>query len=167
MSVEWISQNREGLLENVDMRPLCSGSGVGRRAKREGVCYVPVFWEKDSAHSCTKGVNAKQTCLTHASPSAVMALLSKILPPPYDPPTHTHSTVPLPFAHIHCPPAQAAALRRRVWGTAAPPNLEGFLINTEPCGGWGLQYCVSGQTDRPFVIHCSSARYAYRHTGIQ
>lgn len=114
MSVEWISQYREGLLKNVDMRPLCSGSGVGRRAKREGVCYVPVFWEKDSAHSCTKGVNAKQTCLTHASPSAVMALLSKILPPPYDPPPHTHTlhcaspfcSLPLSTGSICSPPSQ-------------------------------------------------------------
>lgn len=29
---------------------------------------VPVFWEKDSAHSCAQGINAKQTCLAHASP---------------------------------------------------------------------------------------------------
>lgn len=63
--------------------PLCSRCGVGRRASREGVCCVPVFWEKDSAHSCSEGVNAKQTCLTHASPSAVMALLSKTPPPLY------------------------------------------------------------------------------------
>lgn len=70
--------------------PLCSRCGVGRRASREGVCCVPVFWEKDSAHSCSEGVNAKQTCLTHASPSAVMALLSKT------PPLCTHISVPLP-----------------------------------------------------------------------
>lgn len=81
--------------------PRALAEGIGWRANREGVCCVPVFWEKDSAHSCAKGVNAKQTCLTHASPSAVMALLSKILP--RDPPlyTHTHCTVPLPFAHFH------------------------------------------------------------------
>lgn len=126
--------------------PLYSSWGVGWRTSREGVCCVPVFWEKDSAHSCAQGVNAKQTCLTHASPSAVMALLSKIHPSSSWPTSiHTYTLhCASPFAHFHW--LKDAAPDRRVQGTAARPTQEGFLINTEPCGGWGLQYCVSGQT---------------------
>lgn len=81
--------------------PQCSRCGVGRRASREGVCCVPVFWEKDSAHSCAPAVNVKQTCLTHASPSAVMALLSKTPPPPQ----YTQLCAS-PSALSQCPPAQ-------------------------------------------------------------
>lgn len=37
---------------------------------------VPVFWER-TIQTAVCGVNAKQTCLAHASPSAVMAPLTK------------------------------------------------------------------------------------------
>lgn len=132
--------------------PLCSSSGVGRRASREGVCCVPVFWEKDSAHSCAQGVNAKQTCLTHAPSSAVMALLSKIPPPPH---THTHWTVPLPLLTSTMstrPKLQHLNCRDR--GTVAQLTQEGFLIK-----GCGRQYCVSGWTGACviFRVDCFSA----------
>lgn len=146
--------------------PLCSGWGVGRRASREGVCCVPVFWEKDSAHSCARGVNAKQTCLTHASLSAVMALLSKRSSPSSSRPTSTHTYT------LHC--ASPLSLtsttivhRLKAAGSEAQPHgptQEGVLINIEPCGGCGLQYCVSGQTG-PSVF--SLVAHTYWHSIAQ
>lgn len=68
--------------------------------------------------------------------------------------THTlHCASPFAhFHHVHCtstaPPASQG------------PTQEGFLINTEPCGGYGRQYCVSGQTGPSVLclIDCSTAQ---------
>lgn len=159
--------------------PLCSCWGVGRRASRKGVYCVPVFWEKDSAHSCAQGVNAKQTCLTHASPSAVMALLSKILPRTLLT-LSTHIALCLSaFAHFHCVHWSKAAAPitgfEALWlrGEAQPHGQiqDGFLINTEPCGGCSIvcqdrQGCLSLPW---FNVDCSSAQCprTYRHPVAQ
>lgn len=74
---------------------------------------VPVFWER-TIHTAVCGVNAKQTCLAHASPSAVMALLSK--------------------PHAEQGPAyySSQSIRhQRLWVNAHPCSQAIFLINTE------------------------------------
>lgn len=158
-AIECTSQNWEGPLSNVDAgAPSAPAEGAGRRASREGVCCVPVFWEKDSAHSCARGVNAKQTCLTHASLSAVMALLSKKILPllllllPTHLYTHIHIALRLSLFSLT---STTIVHRLKAAGSEAQPcgpAQEGFLINTEPCGGSGPQYCVSGQTGPPVFL---------------
>ncbi len=76
-------------------------------------CSVPVFWER-TIHTAVCGVNAKQTCLTHASPSAVMALLSK--------PHAEHC--------LACCPSQSIS-PQWLWVNAHPCSQADFLINTE------------------------------------
>lgn len=67
---------------------------------------------KRTVHTAApKGVNEKQTCLTHASPSAVMALLSKILFPPMSPPLRTHTHTHLLTSTLSSGSAAALALR--------------------------------------------------------
>lgn len=94
---------------------------------REGVCCVPVFWEKGQCTQLCSGgkckTNMPHTCSPPPPPSAVKALLSKMHPSYHTP--HCAS----PFIHFHRVHQPKAAPSK------AQPRQEGFLINTEPCGG--------------------------------
>ncbi len=86
--------------------------------------------------------------------------------------THIHTLhCASPFCSLLlCPQAQSCSPHRRVRGTAARPTQEGFLINTEPCGGRALQYCVSGQTGLSvfWLVYCAVSLLSARAlTGIQ
>jgi hypothetical protein len=97
---------------------------------------VPVFWEKNSAHSCALGINAKQTCLAHASPQ-------------------------LSWLHFQRSPHTALGLSLSLlWPNACPSSTTAihsqavaFLINTgtsvDRDSFWD---CVTEQTEPPVAL---------------
>lgn len=114
--VQKTTQRKEGVLTKVNMgAPRCCGRGVGWRASCEGARWALVFWEKDSAHSCTQGgkckTNMPHTCFLLSCQGSAFK--------DSDPITHTVPPPPVLTSTVSVGP-KLQPLSCRVWGHSQP-----------------------------------------------